>query len=272
MKPTIPGFFLIAAALAITTLSPIQAIAQDSKPAVKAVGLSVNLPDPDSEFGGSYSLGRPAGVEVMIMAEDAKSFFIAIVEKGPENTALELSAEGKKLKNEQGFGSLGFMSRISDDGHQVIVPVSATQVPTSGANSVKVTGKLVLKAGTDEKKEKTKFKVAVDEKVELGPVTTKISSVEEYNFGEPTTNITFETNQALDVVSMIQFFDEQGKELETSPAGSSSFGFGDEMTYTRGFQVAGSPKTLNAEVTYFASTRVVTLPVDLVVNLSLTAK
>ncbi|MDP1563250.1 MAG: hypothetical protein Q8M16_17860 [Pirellulaceae bacterium] len=272
MKATTFGSWLIAATAIVHLVSANFASAQESKAVVKAVGLSVNLPDPDSEYGGSYAMGRPSGIEVMVLAEDAKSFFISVVDEGPEKTTLELSANGKKLKNEQGFSNIGFMSRISDNGRYVVVPVSATQVPTEGATSVKVTGKLILKAGADEKKEKVKFKVSVDEKVKLGPVTTKITTVEESNFGEPATNITFETNQSLDVISSLKFFDEQGKEIEASPAGSSSFGFGDQMTYSRAYQVAGSPKSLNAEVTYFGSTRTVTIPVDLEVNLSLGAK
>lgn len=271
MRATSLGSWLIAALIA-GTFSANEVLAQESTAVVKAVGLSVNLPDPNSEYGGSYSMGRPSGIEVMVLAEDPKMFFISVVDDGPEKTALEISANGKKLKNEQGFSNFGFMSRISDNGHYVVVPVSATQVPPAGANSVKVTGKLILKTGADEKKEKVKFNVAVDESVKLGSVTTKITSVEEYNFGEATTNITFETNQSLDVISNIKFFDDQGKELESSSAGSSSFGFGDKMTYTRGFQIAGSPKNLNAEVTYFGSTRTVTVPVDLEVNLSLGAK
>ncbi len=272
MKSVSIRSWLMGIVVLLTPFTSSTVFAQESKPEVKAVGLSVNLADPDNEYGSSYSLGRPAGVEVMIMAQDAKSFFLAVVDEGEQKTALELSANGKKLKNEQGFSNIGFMSRISDNGRYVVVPVTATEVPTAGVQSVKVSGKLVLKAGSDEKKEKVKFKVAVDEKVKLGPVTTKISSVEEQNFGEPTTNITFETNQSLDVVASVTFSDEQGKALEASPAGSSSFGFGDEMTYSRTFQISGSHKSLNAEVAFFGSTRVVTIPVDLEVNLSLTAK
>lgn len=272
MKVTALSPWLLLVAFTMLSSLPHPSNAQDSKPTMKAVGLSVNLPDPDSEFGGSFSLGRQAGIEVILLAEDKKTFFIAVVDDGKEKTSLELSANGETLKNEQGFGNVGFMSRISEDGHRAVVPVSASQVPPPGTNTVKVSGRLVLKTGTEEKKDKVKFKVAVDEQVKLGPATTKISAVEAYDFGEPTTSITFETNQALDVISAIKFFDEQGKELEATPAGSSSFGFGDEMTYTRGFQVAGNPKSLSAEVTYFAATKLVTVPVDLEVNLSVSTK
>ncbi|MBL8892061.1 MAG: hypothetical protein JNL67_18950 [Planctomycetaceae bacterium] len=272
MKVKAVGPWLVLAAFTILSTTPCQTEAQDAKATIKAVGLSVNLPDPDSGFGGSYSLGRSAGIEVVLLAEDSKSFLIAVVDDGDEKTSLELSANGETLKNEQGFSNIGSMSQISENGHRAIVPVAATQVPPAGTNTVRVSGKLVLKAGTDEKKDKVKFKVAVGEQVQLGPATTKISAVEAYDFGEPTTNINFETNQALDVISEIKFFDEQGKALEATPAGSSSFGFGDEFTYTRGFQVAGSPKSLSAEVTYFAATKRITVPVDLEVSLSLGGK
>ncbi len=272
MKTTMIGFLTVVGMFAAVVSAPRCGIAQESQPVVKIVGLSVNLPDPNSKFGGSYVLGRPEGIEVTVMAEDSSAFFISVIDAGREKTELQVSADGKKLTNERAFGNIGFMSNISEDGRRVVVPVSATQVPPKGTKSLKVVGKLFLKAGADEKKEKVNFKVASGESVKLGPITTKISSVEDSNFGEPTTNITFETNQSLDVISGLKFLDGQGKELESSSAGSSSFGFGNQMTYSRGYQVQGKPRTLTVEVTYFASTRTISLPVDIEVDLGLGGK
>lgn len=245
---------------------------QDATPTIKAVGMNIGLADPDSEYGGSYVLGRSAGIEITFMVEDKNSFFVSVIDEGKEKSDLSLVVDGKKLDNTNSFSRIGFMSSISDNGQRVTVPVSATQLPPKGATSVKVTGKLVLMAGADEKTDKVSFKVAVGETVQLGPISTKISSVDEYDFGETVTNIAFETNQSMDVISSLKFLDENGKELETNSGGSSSFGFGDQMTYMRAFQVAGKPTALTAQVKYFGSTQTLTVPVDLDVDLSLSSK
>lgn len=272
MKTTMICVWTVVAMFVATVSSSRYGIAQESRPVIKVVGLSVNLPDPTNKFGGSYVLGRREGIEVTVMVEDANAFFISVMDEGKEKTELQVSADGEKLTNESGFGGNAFMSNISDDGRRVVVPVSATQLPPEGTKSLKVAGRLFLKAGADEKKEMVKMKVAAGETVKLGPITTKISSVEDSNFGESMTNITFETNQSLDVISGLKFLDAQGKEIKSSATGSSSFGFGNQVTHSRGYQLQGQPKTLTVEVTYFGSTRTISIPVDMDVTLSLVAK
>ena len=271
MKTTMIGFLTVVAMFVVDVLSARYGIAQESPPVIKVVGLSVNLPDPNSKFGGSYVSGRRAGIEVTVMVDDASAFFISVIDEGKEKTELQVSADGKKLTNENDFGNTVF-SKISDDGRRVVVPVFAAQVPPEGTKRLKVTGKLFLKAGADQKKENVNLKVAAGETVKLGPITTKISSVEDSNFGESMTNITFEANQSLDVISGLKFLDGQGKELESSLSGSSSVGFGNQNSYSRSYQLQGKPRTLTVEVTYFGSTRTISIPVDMELALSLADK
>jgi hypothetical protein len=246
--------------------------AQEARPTVRAVSLSAALTDPESEYGGSFVLGRQPGIEVVIMANDPKSFFVAVVDQGREKTELRLMVDGKPLKDERGFSNIGFMSNISENGQRVTVPITATELPPKGTRLLKVAGTLILRAGGDEKTDKVRFQVVEGENVRLGPVSAKISDLSEFDFDGPTTNINFETNQSLEAISAIKFFGEDGQALEASSGGSSSFGFGNQMTYTRGFQIKGKPTTLTAEVTYFGSTRTITVPVDLELDLSLGGK
>jgi hypothetical protein len=246
-----------------------QVLGQESLPKVRAVGLSLAVVDPDNEFGNSYVMGRQAGIEVVLMANDPQAFFVAVVDQGKEKTVLDLIADGKKLKDERGFSSIGFMSNISENGQRVTVPVTATQLPPKGTRSLKVSGTLVLRAGSEVKTDKSNFKVAEGESVKLGPVAARISGVEEYDFEGPMTTISFESNQSLEAISGLKFFLRDGKELESTSGGSSSYGFGDEMTYGRAFQIPGRPTELTVEVTYFGSTKTLAIPVDIDVDLSL---
>lgn len=271
MSKTIWRILAISIGLAAVFFYDSSASAQTGA-TVRVVALTVALPDPGSEYGGSYVLGRPAGVDVSIMVEDRNAFFLAVVDEGSEKTEVQLLAGGKPLENENRFSRLSFMSNISDNGQRVIVPISATELPPKGTTGLKAAGKLVLKVGDDEKVDKVAFKVAQGETVQLGPVAAKIASVESYDFGAAVTNVTFESTKPLDAISSIKFLDENGKEIETSPGGSSAFGFGDQMTYSRGFGVAGKPTSLTAEVKFFSKTRNVIVPIDVEVDLSLGGK
>ena len=154
-------------------------LAQESKTTVKAVGLSITLPDPDNEFGQSFVLGRSAGVEITLMVEDKNLFFISVVDEGNDKTELKISVNGKPLENKQDFSRIGFMSNISPDGHRITLPVNASEIPPAGTNELEVNGTIGVMVGSDSKKEKVTFKPAVDEKVKLGGIETKIASVEE---------------------------------------------------------------------------------------------
>ncbi|MFN7732273.1 MAG: hypothetical protein ACK5OB_10225 [Pirellula sp.] len=206
------------------------------------------------------------------MVEDPSAYFICVMDEGKERTELQLSADGKKLANEQGFSNSGFMSNISEDGRRVVVPVSASQLPPKGTKSLKVTGQLFLQTGADEKKEVVNLKVAAGETVKLGTITAKISSVEESSFDKSRTNKTLEANTSLEVISGLKFLDGQGKEIDSSLAGSSKFGFGSQSMYSRTYQLRGKPRNLTVEVTYFGKTRSISIPVELEVALSLAGK
>jgi hypothetical protein len=246
--------------------------AQESKTSVKAVGLSITLPDPDNEFGQSFVLGRAAGVEVTLMVEDKNLFFIAVVDEGKDKTDLKISVVGKPLENKQDFSRIGFMANISPDGHRVTLPVNASEIPPAGTKELGVTGTIGIMVGSDSKEETVSFKPVVDEKVKLGGIETKIASVEEQNFGEPMTVVTFESQKSLDTIQTIKFLDESGKEIQSSSGGSSSFGFGGQTTYSRSYQIAGSPKTLSAEIAFFSSNKTIKVPVDCRLDIGISKK
>ncbi len=246
--------------------------AQETKSTVKAIGLSITLPDPDNEFGQSFVMGRSAGVEITLLVEDKDKFVISVIDEGNDKTELKISADGKTLENKQDFSRIGFMSNISPDGHRVSLPAMASEVPPPGTKSLHVDGTIAILVGSDSKKETVAFKPVVDEKVKLGGIETKIASVEEQNFGEPMTVVNFESQQSLDTIQTIKFLDAEGKELQSSSGGSSSFGFGGQTTYSRSYQIAGSPKSLSAELTYFGSTKVAKIPVKFDFGLGLTQK
>ncbi len=239
------------------------------------VGLSVTSPRPDSEYGESAVLGRQAGTEVHLRCRDKNKFFIGLAEKDGESRSSVrlLDDDGKELPNDDNYSMFGFASEFSDDGHEVLIPVSASGLPPAECAKIHVRGTLVLISGKDETTESVTFEVSQGIKTKLGNVDVQLSEIEESPYGEPGWMLSFESSQDMDAIAEIKFMDEAGKELESTSAGGGSYGFDDQMTYTRNIVIeGGQPAKLTAQVRYFKSTEDVSIPVDLPVTLGLGQK
>jgi hypothetical protein len=154
----------------------------------------------------------------------------------------------KVLKQEGFSGGMGFSSHISDDGHTVTLPISASQLPPQGSDQIKVVGTIKLSVGSDPKTESVNFAPKAETKLKLAA-----------------------TNKSLDYIQSIKFLDGKN-EIESSQQGKSSLGLGEQTTHSISYMLKAKPKTVTAQVTYFGATKQVDVPVNLSVGLSLEAK
>lgn len=257
------GSFLVFAGSGGPLLSGLQ-----SPPKAEIVGISVTRPAPESEFGGSMVPGRSPGVEVHLRIEDPKAFFISA---GSEDQAGEgkpaiFDSTGKEFPAGMSFG---FNTSISEDGHAVTFPVSTPELPSSGASGLHVRGTVVLIAGRDSVTEETALTLTPGTEIRLGGVAAKLSTVEDNSFGEEGLMLGFESSKPFDAIQELVFLDEKGTVLESGSAGSGSFGFNDQMTYSRNYALVAKPEKVTLRVRYFKATEAVKIPVDLPVTLSL---
>ena len=242
-----------------------------SETQVKVVGVSVVLPDPDSEYGGAVVPGRQPGTEVYVQVRNDKMFFTGLAKNGDdEKSSLKLLDEkGRELDNENNFGSFGFGTNASEDGHRITIPVNATGMPPKDAGKIQVKGTIVLVAAKDEKTDDVAIELKQGAKLKLGNVDVILSELEEDPYGDDGWSLSFESSKSLDTIAEISFLDGSGKKMESSANGNSQSGFSGEMTYTRYYSVTGKTDKLSARVRYFQTTEEVEVAVDLPVTLGL---
>ncbi len=255
----------------LVCLSTPESINAQTETTIKVVGVSVSLPDPDSEFGGAAIPGRQPGTEVYVQVRNEKMFFTGLAKDGDkEKTSVKiLDEKGNDIVNESSFSNFGFGTNISDDGHTVTIPVNASGLPPKGADQIQVKGKIVLVVAKDEKTEDVAIELEQGAKLKLGNVDVKISEIEANPYGEDGWSMSFESSSSLDTIAEITFLDASGKKMESSSSGGYESGFSGEMTYSRSYTVTGKTEKLSARVRYFQSTVELELPLDLPVTLGL---
>ena len=74
---------------------------------------------------------------------------------------------------------------------------------------------------------------------------------------------------SFDSIAKVEFLDSKGSAIENSEGGSGSFGFGDDVTYSKSWQIASDAKTVKVRISYYAKTESVKLPCSLKFGLRL---
>lgn len=233
---------------------------------VSVVGISIAQKDPASEFNQSYVPGSQPGVQVYLRVALPKN---TILKVNGENTTLKVvDSKDQELTANEGT-DLSFFSSISDDQHAVIIPVQCSDLPSSGATHLKVTGEATLDCGADPKTETLDIKIAADAELKLGPVTAKVLQIDD-GFQENSKRIELESKNSFDTIASLTFVDAKGKEMPANPQGGGSFGFGGDMTYSRSYQIEGDPaQVAKVKITYFQKVEPVKVSVDAQVGFDL---
>jgi hypothetical protein len=265
-RPIIGARAIVAAMLVATLLASGSEVAKaQEKGTVEVGGLAIAKKDPNSEFGGSFAMGRPPGLEVDMAVAIPKSHILML--DGKKSSLKLTTAKGVELPLDEYFdGKVN--SQIANDPSRAVAQIRATELPPQGTTSLKVTGELVFVIGEAPKTEKGVLTIEQGTKIKIAGIDTEIKQVSEA-FSEPYKKM-FELSakSAFNKISKITFTDA-GKEIESSSGGSGSFGFGDDVTYSQSYQVASESQELNFEVTYFSKSVEVKIPVSVEFGLGL---
>jgi hypothetical protein len=256
----------MAAVLVATLLASGSAVATaQEKGSVEVAGLTIAKKDPNSEFGGSFAMGRPPGLEVDLAVAIPKSHILML--DGKKSSLKLTTPKGVELPLDEYFdGKVNF--QIGNDHARAVAQIRATELPPQGTTTLKVTGELVFIIGQAPKTEKGVLTLEQGAKIKIAGIDAEISQVSEA-FSDPYKKM-FELSakSAFNKVSKVTFIDA-GKEVESSSGGSGSFGFGSDVTYSQSYQIASESKKLDLEVTYFSKAVEVKIPVSLEFGLGL---
>ena len=232
---------------------------------VSVVGLAITKEDPESEYGESMVPGLQAGTTVYVRVQLPKRTVIKITQS--KDTPLSIKDSTGKTLPDSG-SDFGFMSSISDDGKTVLVPVSANTVPAEGAKSITISGTVTLICGADPKTEEVAVEIASGKKVELAGIEFEISDIQDSFMLDDGQMFELQSKTSPSQIKSIKAILANGKRVEVSPSGSSEFGFGDDITFGRSYDVPCKVASIKKlEVTFFENVEEVNVPMDLSVEL-----
>ncbi len=187
-----------------------------------------------------------------------------------DNLGADLSKPVIKSKFASEDISVGMFSSISEDGKACAAEVSAPGVPTPGATSVKIVGKLVVQTAT-KKKEHVAASVALKPgtKVAAGPVALTVDSAEKPKWGNSPWAVTLKSNQSMDSIADIQFFTAEGKLIKSRRGSTSRMGIGKFVTQSWTYNLEEKIDTAKIVISSWTDKRSHTFPLNVSVTLGL---
>jgi hypothetical protein len=225
--------------------------ADDAPPkvSVAALGLRIVRPAPDgNEECRAFCWGPGTTVALILSSPDGG---LVDLDTDASEVASYTDDQGKDLAKAEVKGGSGperarfdFMNQISKDGKLCCTEIAAPGVPTRGAKSVIVAGRVALRMAKQQK-DFTAGKVVlkVGAKFTVGAVPFTITSVEKPKWGggmfadestKPDDNllaVDLRTTQDAESVARIEFFDSEGRALNAELHTTSSLG-GKAITWT----------------------------------------
>ncbi|MCA9058715.1 MAG: hypothetical protein KDA85_09455 [Planctomycetaceae bacterium] len=248
----------------VVTIAPSDAInAQDAakgKHSIEVASLSVAKAKPGSEFAESLSPYQRAGIEVELYFQTPGMTVLAM---NQEKSQLTLATQdGTELPLAEGFDGILDL-QINDEAESGIVKLRSDNPPAPNTQRLVVTGNVVLVAGEAPKTEEVVLNVKPDAAIRIAGIDATITEIGDA-FAEPfKKSITLRTKKKLDVVKSIEFLSMSGKPIESSPSGTSYFGFGDDFTYDSSYEIASDDPQVKLKITWFTKSSEHTIPVKL---------
>ena len=260
----LPG--LILSGLLTGWLASQAAVAQDTA-RISVVGFSVAKSDSDSAYGGSLAPGLQPGTSIYIQVRLADQTAIKI--QRVEDQPIQIQDSTGKTLPDSGM-DFGFMAEIADSGKTLRIPITSPAVPQAGADSLAVSGAVNLVCGEDPKSEESEVSIAQGQKLSFAGIEFTVTAVEDSFVDDNSQMFELQSRKSPSHIQQIQAITAEGKVLELSPAGSTEFGFDDQITFGRNYNIPGQAADIRKlRVKYFQKTKEVTLPFEFKVGIGL---
>jgi len=245
----------------------------DGKASIEAVGLTIAKAKPGDKFGGSYLIGRPAGVAIILRLVEPNRSIVALDAEASRLTSF-VDDKGTDLsapkKGASGFGSdwLGSFPDIGKDGHSCQFEVRG-HLPAKGAAKLSLRAEIVYRCGTGAETIASTTQLTKGAAFPFGPVNVTIDEVKDASWGQSKMTFTLKSDKTFEAVKSVTFLDAEGKEIKHSAMGSGRMGFGKKFTYTRSFGLHRKVEKVTVKVEYYSKIETVRMPLDLTVGVGL---
>ena len=238
----------------------------DEKVKLQIAGYSVGQKDPSSEFGQGLSMMRQPGLEVDLHFYAPKETVLSLDAK---QTSLVLKQDdGTELPLEEMFDG-NFRLSLNEKPEKGLVSMRTSEIPAKGTKQLHMEGDLFLVVGRDLKTVDVEIALEEGKELKFGPLDATVGQIGDA-FGEPfKKSFELSSKKPFDSIASVEFVDAKGKTVEGSSGGSGSFGFGDDVTYSRSWQIASDAKSIKANVSYYTKTETLKVPCKLEFGLGL---
>ena len=249
----------MCAATGLIVLHATSTSAQE-KPRLEIAAVSIAKAKPEAQFGEGLSRFRSPGIEVDIFVALPGETILAI--SGKDSKVSLTSDDGGELPLEDRFNG-PFNLNLDEEKASGVIQLKSETLPGKKAGRLSIKGEFVVTVGRDSKTDDVDLKVEKGSKLKLGPINGEVGEIGEGFGDEFKQSIEISSKQSFDAVAKVEFLDAKGKAIRSEEAGGSSFGFNEEMTYSRSWQLASDAKLLKVRITYFQKTESIKLPANL---------
>jgi hypothetical protein len=244
--------------------APFAAAQGAAGPRVQPLSLEISKPTPPGTAPELEQFLTGTRIRLLISLPDRH-----IVEADHDASKLTYTDDmGTDLTKVKGAvpGSSGVLGGpTSKDGKQCRVDASAPGVPVAGASSVKVSGKIVLLCGSEEKTTAVE-NVVLNDKLDavVGPFSL-VWDKEAKNVPAGSARVVFVWSTKKHIRS-VKFLSAAGKELKATEEGWVRFSVNGDAETRVAYRVAAPREGCTVRVTYFDKMEPVTVPVDLTIG------
>ena len=257
------GRFTRTTTLLFTFLAVSGAVAQETKPTFKVVGLRVIAPPPkDNDDLGAFN-SQP-GTTLAVLIQHPVGGLISFDEDESKLTSLVDDTGTDLLKGENSyFGPFGSFPRFSEDQKAAMIEISGPGLPVAGAKAIRAQGVFKFQQATKSTKVKAES-VKLEEGTEFQASEFKfvISEFGKSEWSDAPIEMTLQTKQNANAIRAVRFYDADGKEIESEEAGRGYMSFGSDVTHDLGFTLGTEVKQATIEIEYWENLKLIDVPFE----------
>lgn len=243
-------------------------IAQDQQVAVEPVQLTVRH-KPTLE--GVKVFGEP-GLELQVAVKATGKPILSVADDKCKLTRW-VADDGTDLKAgaPTGFFNWVRMSQAFRDEpvDSALLDIRTETLPGKKAQRFELEAVVALISATGSQEKKAKVELKKGTKIGCAPIPLTIGSVDQSSFGGSALNVQLSSEEPMDAIKAIEFFDAQGKKIDAKSMGSGSFGFGGKKTYTKTFGLPKKMAAVTIKITAYEKMETIEVPLKLSVGIGL---
>ena len=262
-----------AACIAAFAACLLSTLSVRADPVIKPAGIRVVTEQHGESSSGLRPFNAPKlGVTAGLLVVVEEELSIVAIPRDLQKLKSFTDDKGKNLLEvPEGFRRDGFgpFPKISKDGKAALVEVSVSGLPSPGATTVKLAGRVTIHTGSNVKPVKSAvFTPEADAKVTAPGFNFTVKKAGKPEYGDAPLAMTLTIDRDVPEIAAFRFFDAEGHRIKHVGAGSSRTAFGDKVVSEHSFSFDKAHPKLIMEVDAWTDMRIQALPFDLTIGLA----